>query len=132
MQKNKKAAGQALVEYSLILVLVGVVVIVVLALLGPTIGNVFSETLDGLQLTQVAQSTPIPTLLPTEVPSPTPTPTWTFCANEDDFCSFTGAKEVRYGANHTYYYRTFTDGTACTNGVFGDPLYGVFKHCYYR
>jgi pilus assembly protein Flp/PilA len=35
--------GQGLVEYALILVLVAVVVIVVLALLGPAIGNVFSE-----------------------------------------------------------------------------------------
>lgn len=34
--------GQGLVEYALILVLVSVVVIVVLALLGPAIGNVFS------------------------------------------------------------------------------------------
>jgi pilus assembly protein Flp/PilA len=35
--------GQGLVEYALILVLVAVVVIVILALLGPAIGNVFSN-----------------------------------------------------------------------------------------
>ena len=35
--------GQGLVEYALILVLVSVVVIAILALLGPAIGNVFSE-----------------------------------------------------------------------------------------
>jgi pilus assembly protein Flp/PilA len=35
--------GQGLVEYALILVLVSVVVIVVLAVLGPTIGAVFSN-----------------------------------------------------------------------------------------
>lgn len=35
--------GQGLVEYALILVLVAVVVIVILALLGPVIGNVFSN-----------------------------------------------------------------------------------------
>ena len=35
--------GQGLVEYALILVLVAVVVIAVLTLLGPAIGNVFSE-----------------------------------------------------------------------------------------
>lgn len=35
--------GQGLVEYALILVLVSVVVIVILALLGPAIGNVFSN-----------------------------------------------------------------------------------------
>jgi pilus assembly protein Flp/PilA len=35
--------GQGLVEYALILVLVAVAVIVILALLGPAIGNVFSN-----------------------------------------------------------------------------------------
>jgi pilus assembly protein Flp/PilA len=34
--------GQGLVEYALILVLVAVVVIAILSLLGPAIGNVFS------------------------------------------------------------------------------------------
>ncbi len=117
-----------MIEYALILIFVAVVVIVVLALVGPSIGNVYSEVLDGMQMTQVAQSTPVPTVVPT----PIPTPVWTFCANEGNFCSFTGTKEVRYGANSTYTYRTLTNGTACTNGVFGDPLYGVFKYCYYQ
>ena len=40
--------GQGLVEYALILVLVAVVVIAVLSLLGPAIGNVFSQILDGI------------------------------------------------------------------------------------
>lgn len=35
--------GQGLVEYALILVLVAIIVIAILALLGPAIGNVFSE-----------------------------------------------------------------------------------------
>lgn len=35
--------GQGLVEYALILVLVAIVVIAILALLGPRIGNVFSQ-----------------------------------------------------------------------------------------
>lgn len=35
--------GQGLVEYALILILVAIVVIAVLMLLGPVIGNVFSE-----------------------------------------------------------------------------------------
>jgi pilus assembly protein Flp/PilA len=38
----KDNTGQGLVEYALILVLVALVVIVILALLGPAIGNVFS------------------------------------------------------------------------------------------
>jgi pilus assembly protein Flp/PilA len=37
--------GQGLVEYALILVLVAVVVIAVLTLLGPEIGDVFSRVL---------------------------------------------------------------------------------------
>ncbi|MCB9452498.1 MAG: Flp family type IVb pilin [Anaerolineaceae bacterium] len=40
--------GQGLVEYALILVLVAVVVIVILALLGPAIGNIFSNITNSL------------------------------------------------------------------------------------
>ena len=38
--------GQGLVEYALILVLVAVVVIAILTLLGPAIGNVFSSIIN--------------------------------------------------------------------------------------
>jgi len=38
-----KEKGQGLVEYALILVLVAVVVIAVLTLLGPIVGNVFTK-----------------------------------------------------------------------------------------
>lgn len=38
--------GQGLVEYALILILVAIVVIVMLAILGPTISDVFSEMLE--------------------------------------------------------------------------------------
>ena len=38
-----KEKGQGLVEYALILVLVAIVVIAALMVLGPIIGNVFSE-----------------------------------------------------------------------------------------
>ena len=40
--------GQGLVEYALILVLVAVVVIVILSLLGPAIGNIFSNVINTL------------------------------------------------------------------------------------
>jgi pilus assembly protein Flp/PilA len=40
--------GQGLVEYALVLVLVAVVVIAILTLLGPQIGNVFSRVTNGL------------------------------------------------------------------------------------
>jgi cold shock CspA family protein len=58
------------------------------------------------------------------------TTTWTMCATEGQTCSFTGTKEVRYGINGTYVYRTVTGGTACTNTAFGgDPVPWVVKRC---
>jgi pilus assembly protein Flp/PilA len=41
--------GQGLVEYALILVLVAIVVIAILTLLGPQIGNVFSQVVNALE-----------------------------------------------------------------------------------
>jgi pilus assembly protein Flp/PilA len=40
--------GQGLVEYALILVLVAIVVIAILLLLGPIVGNVFSNIVTNL------------------------------------------------------------------------------------
>jgi pilus assembly protein Flp/PilA len=40
--------GQGLVEYALILVLVAIVVIAILTVLGPQIGDVFSNVVSGL------------------------------------------------------------------------------------
>jgi pilus assembly protein Flp/PilA len=40
--------GQGLVEYALILVLVAIVVIVILMLLGPAIGNIFSNIVNAI------------------------------------------------------------------------------------
>jgi pilus assembly protein Flp/PilA len=40
--------GQGLVEYGLILVLVSIIVIVILALLGPAIGNLFSNIVNAV------------------------------------------------------------------------------------
>ena len=40
--------GQGLVEYALILVLVAVAVIVILSLLGPAIGNIFSNIVQSI------------------------------------------------------------------------------------
>ena len=45
-----KEDGQGLVEYALILVLVAIIVIAILTLLGPTIGNVFSRVVYELQI----------------------------------------------------------------------------------
>ena len=40
--------GQGLVEYALILVLVAIVVIVILAILGPAIGDIFSNIVENV------------------------------------------------------------------------------------
>jgi chitodextrinase len=63
----------------------------------------------------------------------TPSPGWTYCAQENKDCVFSGTKEVEYGANGTFTSpRTFTSGVACTNTVFGDPAPNVAKFCQYR
>ncbi len=56
--------------------------------------------------------------------------TWTFCAAENATCVFSGTATVAFGANNTFNYATLSNGTACTNGVFGDPLFGTVKACY--
>jgi pilus assembly protein Flp/PilA len=40
--------GQGLVEYALILALVAIIVIVILALLGPAVGNMFSNVVHNI------------------------------------------------------------------------------------
>lgn len=57
---------------------------------------------------------------------------WTYCSEENGFCSFTGTRNVQYGANGQYYYRTVTNGTPCTNAVFGDPIFRVAKRCSFQ
>jgi pilus assembly protein Flp/PilA len=44
----KTQKGQGLVEYALILTLVAIVIVVILALLGPSIGNVYSDIVDAM------------------------------------------------------------------------------------
>jgi CSLREA domain-containing protein len=58
---------------------------------------------------------------------------YTKCADEGQWCSFIGTKDVAYGANGRFFYRRgVTDGIDCSNEVFGDPLYGVVKACYIK
>lgn len=57
---------------------------------------------------------------------------WIYCAEEDDTCSFSGIKQVRYGINGSYDTGAFTDGVACTNTNFSDPAVGQQKKCWYR
>jgi pilus assembly protein Flp/PilA len=45
---SMREKGQGLVEYALILILVFLVVLVVLALLGPGVGNAYSNVVDNI------------------------------------------------------------------------------------
>ena len=48
MDDKNKEGGQGLVEYALIMLLVAIIVIVVLALLGPSVGNLYSSIVLGI------------------------------------------------------------------------------------
>lgn len=65
--------------------------------------------------------------------SPAANAAWVNCATEGRTCSFKGTAKVLYGPTTTsgYTIKTFTNGTACTNKVFGDPAYGKPKKCWY-
>jgi hypothetical protein len=56
---------------------------------------------------------------------------YTLCSDENGTCSFTGKRLVRYGANGKYNYKVATDGIGCNNRVFGDPIRGPVKNCFY-
>jgi hypothetical protein len=78
------------------------------------------------------QTVTVPVTLTVTPAAPPPSPPqtdWALCASENEYCAFTGTKLVRYGAGGAYYSKTLTDGTACTNAVFGDPFEGVPKQC---
>jgi parallel beta-helix repeat protein len=58
------------------------------------------------------------------------TTTWTNCGMEYGTCSFTGTKQVRFGANGAYVVKTLTGPVACAITTFGsDPASGVQKSC---
>ncbi len=56
---------------------------------------------------------------------------YTKCANEDGTCTFSGSRQVAYGAGGSFAYRIKTSSTPCTSDAFGgdsDP--GMVKGCY--
>jgi len=147
---SKKEKGQGLVEYSLILALVAITVMSVMMMMGPLVGDIFTSIGEGFlglggaavgvggggEGGLFATETPIPTTPTPELPTPTPVPptatpapTWNPCANEGEYCSFSGTANVRYGANNTYAYGSYFNGVSCSNAVFGDPIVGVYKSC---
>ncbi len=58
---------------------------------------------------------------------------FTKCADEGGRCNFSGTADVVYGARSSFTSpRSFTNGVDCNNSVFGDPISGVSKACYYK
>jgi len=58
---------------------------------------------------------------------------WIYCADESQTCSFSGTRQVRYGANGIYVYKEFTNNAICNVATFGsDPTYGTRKTCAYE
>lgn len=54
---------------------------------------------------------------------------WTRCASENEYCRVDGAARVRFGGDNRFEYRNVTGGILCSTRTFGDPAYGVNKHC---
>ncbi len=59
----------------------------------------------------------------------TAVPTWGYCAAENGACAVTGTRQVRYGADGRYAYKTVTGSVKCDNATFGDPYFGRVKTC---
>lgn len=55
---------------------------------------------------------------------------WSYCADERQFCAFSGTQIVRYGAEGSYVTAAFTDGVECNNKNFPDPIRFVVKSCF--
>jgi uncharacterized repeat protein (TIGR02543 family) len=99
---------------------------------GTVCGNaVFGDPLYGVVKSCYYQASTASTPPPAPTTTDTPPTGYTRCANEGQACGFTGSANVVYGARSAWTApRSFSGGTACTNTVFGDPLYGVVKGCY--
>jgi len=81
------------------------------------------------QATLAAAAIALASLFATKPAAAQTTSTWTTCAQENKYCSFSGTRNVRYGANSTWTVRKLTGGVQCSNSVFGDPLPNVVKSC---
>lgn len=75
-----------------------------------------------------ATATTSTTTSPTATSTSTST-SWQYCTWQGGTCSFSGTREVRYGAGSSWYTKTVTSSVSCADAVFGDPAYGTAKHC---
>lgn len=54
---------------------------------------------------------------------------YSWCAGEGGTCSFSGTREVRFGADSRWTTKVATGSISCSTGTFGDPAYGTPKSC---
>jgi pilus assembly protein Flp/PilA len=114
----RKEKGQGLVEYALLLVLIAIVVISILALLGPAVGNVFSNILIAIQgggsITGISAQ-----FTPASGPSPSQL-TLTIDVSEPTEISVSGDASGTFTCNPPTCQHTFTDvpssGSATVSG----------------
>jgi parallel beta-helix repeat protein len=95
----------------------------------PASGSSFPVGMTSVQVTAKSSDGQTASCGFTVTVSYTPSGDWTFCAAENAFCAFSGTRQVRYGANGSYFFQTLSGGTPCNNSVFGDPIVGTAKHC---
>ncbi len=105
-------------EYAIIIALVAVIVIALVRLMGPKVGNTFSAIHTSLDRVGVLNSGD-----------------FVHAANEGETFNIpAGTYEVQYGANGVYYTQFVTGPLVmtCNAATFGDPLPGVPKTCNMR
>lgn len=54
---------------------------------------------------------------------------WERCSSEYQRCVLNERSLIRYGERGTFVYKLMDTTFDCSNGVFGDPLYGIVKVC---
>lgn len=56
--------------------------------------------------------------------------TWATCAAENQLCSFSGTRQVRFGTATTFVTKTFTGSVACSRYAFGEVAVGATRQCW--
>jgi hypothetical protein len=54
------------------------------------------------------------------------------CALESAYCSFDGTADVAFGAQGSFNTLFGITATTCNDEIFGDPLFGILKACYFK
>jgi hypothetical protein len=97
----------------------------------PSSGAIDIGAYEAADLVATAASAVVAPLTTAAVAPDTSTTNWTQCALEGGVCYFSGTRQVRYGLNGSFAYKSATDSIACDNATFGDPAFGIYKLCEY-